>query len=107
MKFDYHPGKSGNNHYTAIVEDTGVKPTPAVKEVNSEEPNYEPITPSPTTPTSSPEDYINITDASTILEHDVNLTAEVLEDFIEEKRQRTNKKNKQKKGGGTEWICHY
>ena len=39
MKFDYHPGKSGNNHYTAIVEDTGVKPTPAVKEVNSEEPN--------------------------------------------------------------------
>ena len=92
LKFDYHPGKSGNNHYTAIVEDTGVKPTPAVKEVNTEEPNYESITSSPITPTSSPEDYINITDASTILEHDVNLTAEVLEDFTEEKRQRTDKK---------------
>ena len=50
-----------------------MKATPAVKEVNSEESNYEPIT-----PTSSPEDYINITDASTILEHDVNLTDEVL-----------------------------
>ena len=68
LKFDYHPSKHGNNHYIALVEDTGVKPTPAVKEVNSEEPNYEPITPSPTTPTSSPEDYINITDVSTILE---------------------------------------
>ena len=92
LKFDYHPGKSRNNHYTAIVEDTGVKPTPAVKEVNSEEPNYEPITPSPTTPTSSPEDYINITDASTILEHEVNLTTKVFEDFIKEKKQRTNLK---------------
>ena len=38
LKLDYHPGKNGNNHYTAIVEHTGVKPTPAVKEVNSEEP---------------------------------------------------------------------
>ena len=31
LKFNYHPGKSGNNHCTAMVEDTGVKPTPAVK----------------------------------------------------------------------------
>ena len=83
-----------------------MKPTPAVKEVNTEQPNYEPIAPSPTTPTGSPEDYINIMDASNILEHDVNLTAEVLEDFIEEKRQRTNKKISREKGGGTEWICH-
>ena len=107
LKFDYYPGKSGNNHYTAIVDDTGVKPTPAVKEVNTEQPNYEPITPSPTTPTRSPEDCINIMDASTILAHDVNLTAEVLEDLIEEKRQRTKKKISIEKGGGTEWICHY
>ena len=92
LKFDYHPGKSGNNHYSVIVEDTSVKSTAAEKEVNTEEPNYEPITLSCTTPTSSPEDYINITDASTMLEHDVYLTAEVVEDFIEEKRQRTNKK---------------
>ena len=58
------------------------------------------ITPSPTTPTSSPEDYINISQASTILEHDVDLTTDVVEDFrpIQEKNERTKRKNKQRKG---------
>ena len=32
-----------------------------------------------------------------MLEHDVNLTAEVLGHFIKEKRQRTNKNNQQRK----------
>ena len=81
LKFDYYLGNSQNNHYSAIIEDTGMKPTGNERDVNLDETGYEPINPSPTTPTSSPEDYINISQASTILEHDVNLTGDVLEEF--------------------------
>ena len=69
-----------------------------MRDVNPDETGYEPIiNPSPTTPTSSPEYYINISQASTILEHDVNVTGDVLEEFIQERNQRTKSKNKQRK----------
>ena len=64
--------------------------------VNPDETGYEPINPSPTTPTSSPENYITLV-RHPILEHDVNLTGDVLEKFIQEKNQRTKSKNKQRK----------
>ena len=48
-----------------------MKPTLHERNVNGDETRYEPITPSPTTPTSSPEDYTNTSQASTILEHDI------------------------------------
>ena len=73
-----------------------MKPILPERNVNANETRYEPITPSPTTPTSPPEDYINISQASIIL-HDVNLTSDVVEDFIQEKNQRTKSKNKQRK----------
>ena len=60
LKFDYYPNNNECKHYSAIVEDTGMQPTGNETEVNPDETEYEPITPSPTTPTSSPEDYINI-----------------------------------------------
>ena len=97
LKFDYHPQHNESNHYSAIIEDTGMKPTLPQRNVTADETGYEPITPSPTTPTSSPEDYINISQASTILEHDVDITNDVVEDFIQEKNQRTKSKNKQRK----------
>ena len=97
LKFDYHPEHNESNHYSAIIEDTGMKPTLPERNVNDNETRYEPITPSPTTSTSSPEDYINTSQASTILEHDVDLTSDVVEDFIQEKNQRTKSKNKQRK----------
>ena len=74
-----------------------MKPTLPERNVNANETRYEPNTPSPTTPTTSPEYYINISEASTILEYDVNLTSDVVEDFIQEKNQRTKSKNKQRK----------
>ena len=74
-----------------------MKPTLPESNVNVDETGYEPITPSHTTPTSSPEDYISISQASTILEYDVDLTSNVVEDFIHEKNQRTKSKNKQRK----------
>ena len=97
MKFDYHPQHNESNHYLAIMEDTGMKPTLPQRNVTAGETGYESITPSPTTPTSSPEDYIKISQASTILEHDVDLTSDVVEDFIQEKNQRTKSNNKQRK----------
>ena len=97
MKFDYHPEHPDSNHYSAIIEDTGEEPLLPERSVNPDENGYEPITPSPTTPSSSPEDYINISQASTILEHDVDLTTDVVEDFIQEKNERTKRKNKQRK----------
>ena len=78
MKFDYHPEDNESNHYSAIIEDTGEEPILPERNVHPDENGYEPITPSPTTPTSSPEDYINISQASTILEHDVDLTTDVV-----------------------------
>ena len=107
LKFDYYPGNSQNNHYSAIIEDTSVKPSGNERDINPDETGYEHINPSPTTSTSSLEDYINITQASTILEHDVNVTGDVLEECIQEKNQRTKSINKQKKEDGIKWICHY
>ena len=98
LKFDYCPRYNAANHYTsAIVEDTVKKPTEPDTNGIPDETEYEPITPSPTTSTSSPEDYINISQATTILEHDVDLTCDIVEDFIQEKMQRTKMKNKQRK----------
>ena len=97
LKFDYCPGYNAANHYSAIVEDTAKKPTEPNTNVIPDETEYEPVTPSPTTPTSSPEDYIDISQATTILEHDVDLTCDIVEDFIQEKMQRTKMKNKQRK----------
>ena len=74
-----------------------MKPAGNETDVNPDETGYEPINPSPTTPTNSPEDYINISQASTILEQVVNPTGDVLEEFIQEKNQRTKSKNKQRK----------
>ena len=76
QKFDYNPEYNDSNQYSAIVEDTGMKPTLPERNVNANETTYEPITPSPTTPTSFPEDYINISQASTISEHGVNRTGD-------------------------------
>ena len=83
--------------YSAIVEDTAKKPTEPDTNVIPDETGYEAVTPSPTTPTSSPEDYIDISQATTILESDVDLTCDIVEDFIQEKMQRTKMKNKQRK----------
>ena len=60
LKFDYHPEHNESNQYSAIIEDTGMKPTLPERNVSANETWYESITPSPTTPISSPEDYINI-----------------------------------------------
>ena len=74
-----------------------MKSTLPERNVNGDETRYQPITASPTTPTHSLEDYINTSQASTILEHDVDLTSDVVEDFIQEKNQRTKSKSKQRK----------
>ena len=74
-----------------------MKPTLPERNVNTNENTYEPITPSPTTPTRSSDNYINISQGSTILEHDVNFTSDEFADFIQVKNQRTKSKNKQRK----------
>ena len=87
-------------HSTALDDSSTQKsqiPEHLERNVHPDENGYEPITPSPTTPTSSPEDYIDISQASTILEHDVDLTTDVMEDFIQEKNERTKRKNKERK----------
>ena len=48
LKFDYYLGNSQNNHYSAIIEDTGMKPTGNETYVNPNETGYECITSSPT-----------------------------------------------------------
>ena len=51
LKFDYYLGNSQNNHYSAIIENTSMKPSGNERDVNPDVTGYEP--PSPTTPTSS------------------------------------------------------
>ena len=97
LKFDYCPRYNAANHYSAIVEDTVKKPTEPDTNGIPDETEYEPITPSPTTPTSSPKDYIDISQATTILEHDVDLTCDVVEDFIQEKNAEDQNEKQAKK----------
>ena len=77
LKFDYYPGNSQNNHYSAIIEDTCTKPTGNERDVNPDETGYEPI------------------------------AGDVLEEFIQEKNQRTKSKISKEKEDRIKWICHY